>query len=398
MSRVFAASLGLFSVLVLHAVGCGNQELHTHASKPTPSPDGSVGGASGSPAMEEGGGRAIEEGGSPAIEEGGSPGANPETGAGGSPAFERPTALGAPCTTTSDCSATPGLICVTADHDVALGFGAPPSGICTAPCKSDAGCQIFRVGSVCGSLSEFPLSGEVETDPLAPRVCLEPCALGAPGGASKCHGRSAMACRPFAPRDAVRCASAAPYCSDGQYCFRGYCREFACGPRCNADADCSDGRHCDARTGLCVEEALPPVPVGAPCDPDAASNPCQSGSCLVMLDGQGVKTGAFCTVSCEIGQPCGNGQGACWLPRFADYEVGDIGYCQPTCSCDGDCQVPGDGCLPWRTADAEQLYASKGVCENVVGSGIATLRCAAGAAGSGNEAGSPGQGGAAGAP
>jgi len=390
MSRILAASVGLFSVLALHAVGCGNQELYTTPAGTTPPlPDGGAGGSSGSPASEEGGDRSIMEGGGPSI--------GPETGSGGSPAFERPTALGAPCSTLSDCSATPGLTCLTAERDLALGLGAPPSGLCSARCTSDAECQQYRPGSVCGTFSEVPLSGPVETSPLAPRFCLEPCTLGAPGGPSKCHGRSGMACRPFAPPAAVRCASTAPFCGDGQYCFRGYCREFACGARCNADADCAAGRHCDTQSGLCVERAQPPVPIGASCDPDATSNPCQSGSCLVMLDENGLKTGAFCTVSCEIGQGCGNGRGACWLPRFADYEVGDIGYCQATCSCDGDCQVPGDGCVPWSSSDAEQLYASKGACENVSGSGIPTLSCAAGAGGSGNEAGSSGLGGAAGA-
>jgi hypothetical protein len=276
--------------------------------------------------------------------------------------FESARELGAACASDSECGAD-GLTCLSADRDLALGLGAVPGGLCTHTCTSDAQCQAFGSGAVCANLAESPLALDLGAGTTVPRYCMAGCSMGAPGGSSKCHGRESAACRPFAPPHAERCATTEPKCPDGLSCFRGYCRELACGPRCNGDQDCESGRHCDARSGLCTVSAGPETPVGTPCDPDAPSTPCQGGNCLVLFDDAGVKTGSFCTQSCVIGAPCGNGHGACQMPRFGDnYAVGDIGYCQPTCNCNAECQVPGDECFAWGDRTTEQLYSSKGAC------------------------------------
>ena len=100
-----------------------------------------------------------------------------------------------------------------------------------------------------------------------------------------------------------------------------------------------------------------------------------------------------CTQSCVIGEVCGNGQGACQLPRFADYEVGDIGYCQATCHCNSDCKVPGDGCISWGDPDLESFFTSAGSCDHVPDAATETLTCS-GEGGSGGSA----DGGSGGAP
>lgn len=292
--------------------------------------------------------------------------------------LESARALGAACVSNADCGAE-GLTCLGADQDLGLGLAAVPGGLCTATCSTDAECQAFGRGAVCAKLTEAPLAPDLGSVTTAPRYCMAGCAPGAPGGASKCHARGDLSCRPFAPPRAQRCAATAPACPDGLNCFRGYCREFACGPRCNGDTDCSAGRTCDVRSGLCTQAAVPATPIGLFCDPDAPSSPCRSGSCLVLFDENNVKTGSFCTQSCVLGAPCANGRGACRLPRFSDYEVGDVGYCQPTCDCNADCQLPGDECIAWGDPDAEQLYGSKGVCEHATGE-VSLDACGAGGA------------------
>ncbi|MEP7052040.1 MAG: hypothetical protein ABJB12_16865 [Pseudomonadota bacterium] len=272
--------------------------------------------------------------------------------------------LGAACASDAECGAN-GLTCLGTDSDLALGLGAVPGGLCTHTCTSDAECQDFGSGAVCGNLAEVPLALDLGAGTTVRRYCMAGCSLGAPGGSSKCHAREEAACRPFAPPHAQRCATTKPQCPDGLSCFRGYCREFACGPRCNDDQECEAGRHCDPRSGLCTVGARPKTPIGTPCDPDAPSNPCEGGNCLVLFDENDVKTGSFCTQSCVIGAPCGNGRGACQLPRFGEnFEVGDIGYCQPTCNCNAECQVAGDECVAWGDSKSEQLYSSKGVCQH----------------------------------
>src|SRR5256885_1639371 len=92
-----------------------------------------------------------------------------------------------------------GLLLSLLPADFGAGVGAPPGGVCTAQCQADTDCKKLAPGAVCAALSEAPLDLSVPSDPAEPRFCMAGCSLGAPGGPSKCHGRAAFACRPFAP-------------------------------------------------------------------------------------------------------------------------------------------------------------------------------------------------------
>ena len=351
MHRFVAVCLSWACLLLFLGTSCGGKRL-----------DLGAGGAS------TGGGAAAQGG-----AQGGASGAV-------APALE----VGKSCASVDDCGV--GLTCLTSGEElfapsvfgISTPVGAVPGGACTQACHADAECSQFGPGAVCGSLGEAPLALEVDERARAPRYCMEGCALGAPGGASKCHGRSDFACRPFASPGAVRCATSQPTCPGGGSCFRGYCRQFACGPRCGDDSECEPGRSCEPSSGLCLPRPITPVPVGAPCDPDASSSSCQDGICLVLFDENGVKISSSCTQSCVLGHDCANGRGICRLPRFQDYVVGDVGYCQAKCSCNAECRVPGDACVP---------HADGGVCESVSSPQQANLPCLDGAAGAAGVAG-----------
>jgi hypothetical protein len=304
--------------------------------------------------------------------------------------------LGRACSQDADCG--PLLACVAADDEFAGSVGAPPGGLCTKPCATDAECRVFDDLAVCGTVSESPLTNEVPPSQAIPRVCLLGCAFGSHGGVAKCQGRSELACRPFAGPDSVQCGEDKS-CPAGSFCFRDGCRELACGPRCNDDSDCQSDRFCDPVSGLCNEENPEAVPLGQECSDLPTSPDCGGGNCLVLFD-DGVRVKGMCTQSCTLGHPCGEGQGACIVPRFSDYGVGDIAYCQPLCDCDADCRNPVDGCIEWSDPDFAAKFGSRGMCD-VVAPGATTLDCLGSAGAPNSEAGAGGaatsEGGAGGA-
>lgn len=285
-----------------------------------------------------------------------SPGA---AGEGELPEPDAPPKLGLRCLVDADCGDS-GLTCLSSDQDFREGGGAPAGGLCTAACETDADCAPFDAGAVCATLEEAPLVREFARKPL-PRLCMLGCALGSPGG-DKCHGRAELACRPFAPEDVAQCDEDGG-CPEGRLCYRDQCRKVACGPRCNDDADCSDGRVCDPISGLCSDRLELGVTIGQPCGKDfPALGSCEGGTCLELFDG-GLRVGGMCTQSCTLGQPCGNGQGACVQPRLADYAIGDIAYCQELCDDTEDCSDPEATCFPFEDPDLAHHYGGLGVCE-----------------------------------
>jgi hypothetical protein len=302
--------------------------------------------------------------------------------------------LGRACNKNSECG--PLLVCVAANDEFDGTVGAPPGGMCTKPCATDAECRVFDDLAVCGSVSEIPLTNLVPPEQPIPRVCLLGCALGSHGGIAKCQGRSDLACRPFAGPDSVQCGEDKT-CPAGSFCFRDHCRELACGPRCNDDSDCS-ARFCDPVSGLCIEAKPDAVPLGQECSDLPTSPDCGGGNCLVLFD-DGVRVKGMCTQSCTLGQTCGEGEGACITPRFSDYGVGDIAYCQPLCDCDADCRNPVDGCIEWSDPAFAAKFGSRGTCD-VAPAGSTTLDCMGGAGGATSEGGAGGaasEGGAGGA-
>lgn len=276
-------------------------------------------------------------------------------------------ALGKRCSVDQDCGSS-GLFCLGPEQDYQDGAGAPAGGLCTLACADDRDCQTFGVGAVCGTLAEVPLTKEHATK-VVPRLCLLGCSLGSPGG-SKCHGRADLACRPFAPHNGVQCLAKEPEdstdpeprCPEGGLCFRDRCRELACGPRCNDDADCSGQRTCNPWSGLCDEQPAV-VPIGKLCNPDVEElTDCGGGFCQNLYD-EDVRLKGFCTQSCTLGQRCGNGQGACVMPRFSDYAVGDIACCLELCAGDEDCSHPDDVCQLFDDSELERHYGGLGVCD-----------------------------------
>jgi hypothetical protein len=289
--------------------------------------------------------------------------------------------LGMACRTADDCGEQ-GLRCLSGDEDYMDGRGAPPGGLCTSECKTDGDCRGFDPTAVCATFAEAPLVLDYATKTVQ-RWCVQGCKLGPPSGPTKCQGRADFACRPFAPDHAKTCFLEGEMCPEDTFCYRGVCREQACGPRCNADRDCSSGRHCNPLTGLCDVEAAAPVPLGAACSESAGS--CGGGNCLDVFDAD-LSVKGMCTQSCTIGQTCANGAGACVLPRFENFTRGDAGYCLQRCDCDGDCTNSVDRCMPWGDPDTEKAYGSLGVCD-IAPEGTATLRCDGGAGGAGSSAG-----------
>jgi hypothetical protein len=265
--------------------------------------------------------------------------------------------LGRSCATDLDCGGD--LRCLSSDDRNAK--STPAGGLCTTSCETDADCSGFDRTAVCGSLGEAPLDRVFASVPV-PRLCLLGCSLGSPAGSAKCHGRADLACRPFAP-DGVEQCQENKSCPNGGLCFRDRCRELACGPRCNADSDCADGRFCNPQTGLCDAVRPRAVPIGDSCDGDVPGGiRCGDGTCLILFNSEGVRLKGMCTQSCTFGQLCGEGQGACALPRFDDYAAGDIAQCVERCQCDAECQNPADRCLSWGSAALEAHYGSAGFC------------------------------------
>jgi hypothetical protein len=300
--------------------------------------------------------------------------------------------LGQKCQRDLDCGVD-GLRCLSDNEDYLDDRGAPPGGICTADCTTDAGCRSFDPSAVCATLAEAPLVLEFAKKPVA-RLCMLGCKLGAPSGDVKCHGRTDLACRPFGPEPTQSCLNGET-CPDGSFCFRGACREAACGPRCNADADCGAERHCNPLSGLCDRQAAEAVPLGTACLGELDTTPvCGAGNCLDVYasidSGMGPKptrVKEICTQSCTLGSVCGEGAGACVSPRTDNFAPGDAAYCLQKCDCDADCSNPADRCLPWD-AETAKHYGSQGVCDYAP-SGAKSLQCAGGAS-AGGAGGSPG--------
>jgi len=72
------------------------------------------------------------------------------TGGTGGSAATSATKLGRACVTDKECEdpTASGLKCITS-KDAVLGDGAPPKGLCTFPCGSDAECTAFGAGALC---------------------------------------------------------------------------------------------------------------------------------------------------------------------------------------------------------------------------------------------------------
>lgn len=245
--------------------------------------------------------------------------------------------LGARCESDDDCAAP--LSCL-ASNSTAIDGSGPPRGICTIRCVPD-GSPCTELGATCVKLNRG--------DEFLQAYCLQRCA---PGSAregfsdEKCHGRPELACLPSPTAGGV------------------------CAPNCNADADCGS-RHCDPRTGMCIDTPPDGQAVGTAC---TATDMCR-GNCLAIQLPSGFTVVRVCVEACTYGAvpACGwTGTGspaeaACLTPWKGVAEAGglgfgDPGWCTQLCDCDDDCAHLSLRCGPIGSAELEEFYGRKGRC------------------------------------
>jgi hypothetical protein len=251
------------------------------------------------------------------------------TGSGG--AFGK---LATSCNGDADCGG--GLLCLTAGTSDPIFGGGAPNGFCTKACAADWDCG--SLGGVCYKI-----------DPTQPGRCTLPCMLAqlpqddvsglfTKLSPDKCRGRSD-----------VRCARL------------GATMNGVCLPTCGDDAQC-DGRYCDPRTVVCVDVPSTGLPIGAACDPTADASVC-AGLCV------GFQTGAaICSDPCVLGADpdggplpydCGGAdRGLCAFHPMQN-GAGDMGYCTPACTTQGECQNPSFWCF---SVPELSPATSKGYC------------------------------------
>lgn len=115
-----------------------------------------------------------------------------------------------------------------------------------------------------------------------------------------------------------------------------------CVPRCQSNAECGDGSHCDADSGDCKAGVAAPNPIGEFC---AANGECQSGQCLTGARFPNGLCAADCAGGCDDGTVCAatpSGEkclAACSgdLDCRAGYVCGAEGGCTAPCQADAEC-------------------------------------------------------------
>ncbi len=248
--------------------------------------------------------------------------------------------LGATCTTDFDCGT--GLTCY-APTSNAFGTGGPAQGYCSRPCTQNPDCQKLDSTAQCVKLG----SGKA--------FCLEGCD---PTSAAVCQGRYDSLCMPQQlGADA------------------GYGGPAVCMPYCGSDNDCA-GLKCDLRTGLCTSNPTTGKAMGAPCNPQAATDPC-AGFCIGDDPNDGTKgiCSAYCSnnslgVAGECGSNAqqGSPQDAACLFQATFPSGGTVGICGQLCNCDNDCRGSGQVCESWAAAGVSnpsqfvQAFHEAGLC------------------------------------
>ncbi|MBI5533282.1 MAG: hypothetical protein HY898_11235 [Deltaproteobacteria bacterium] len=248
-----------------------------------------------------------------------------------------PGSLGAKCKTDADCGS---LLCI---PDISTEFfgGGPAHGYCSKDCTSflhgGVGvdpCSLVDPNSLCSAAGDDP------NDPATRGFCLEGCSQGPPmdsGGfgkfdPKKCHGRRDVACTVV----------------DGGSLS-------LCLPTCARDADCTGGRKCDPRKGVCVDQPTPGSAMGAHCHDDGGPIGC-AGLCLQVVKGDDASSNdpnniaGFCSQRCVYGDvtSCGVEQtpsaGICIL-AMPEAGNGDEAFCAQMCDVDADCLDQDDNAM-----------------------------------------------------
>jgi hypothetical protein len=246
--------------------------------------------------------------------------------------------LGTVCAVDGDCAT--GFTCVTAGSGK-FGGGGPSQGLCTASCTTDDDCAALEPGAGCVNMGT--------TDAPAP-YCLEACTQGDPlDPTTKCQGRFDLACRDLS--DPTTSTTADPFCV----------------PRCRMDAECGTGLFCSPRTGLCSKTKPTGDAAGTPCDSNAATNNC-AGICVGFPDSTGKVFTGYCADLCSGVTPCnftGTTPGGLCLGALSQmFGELDEGFCEPTCTCGGECKFPNHICRGWLSTESALQMAlnSPGLC------------------------------------
>jgi hypothetical protein len=299
--------------------------------------------------------------------------------------------LGSECAGAKDCE--PGLECINADSRPLSPNGGPAKGYCTKPCNLYTyECAALGPRAYCYNLSQ----SSSDTG-----YCLEGCTSGNEGGATKCHGRSEVACLTEFWDNGTFCFNDDDCSSRGMVCSGrsgGTCGTVVCRPQCNSDADCGGALACNRKTGLCSAGPRTGLPIGERCDPlddqcrgfcwPAGFTPelsyvCREGCTLGAVPAcgwSGFSAGdaeALCMYSARsetLAPYCGSVEhdAALSFPSTGDY-----GACIKLCDCNLDCTVHGQICRelegPVQRATGRRGYCSSSENANGgVDSGIVT--------------------------
>ena len=351
-ARTWLSLLLVSASTVAATASCGSDEASGAGSAGSSANGGSSGGGIIGASGKTGGvGRAGANGTAGGLGRAGSDGALGPGGADGSGA----TMLGATCGADADCGA--GLTCLTMDGGK-LGGASPAGGLCTLACTADADCDPLEAGAGCVNFGTM-------TAPAA--YCLQTCTQGEPQDVnSKCNGRPDVACTAL--------SDTATFCL----------------PLCRADAECGAGSYCDPGTGLCSKTKPSGLPVGSACDPNAATDPCEGYCITTSAMGVMPETGN-CVQVCSAGLPCMYSHdaapkpGGFCLPGTQTGGTLDLGVCEPTCACTGDCKLPGRVCRAWDSANAGEqqlkgVLGSDGLCLGDASDTMELTTCGAGGA------------------
>jgi hypothetical protein len=357
----------------------------------------------------------INEGAGGAIIHAGSGGASANNGGGrtggtggtGGSAATAATKLGRGCMTDKECEDTtaPGLKCVT-ETDTVLGNGAPPKGLCTAPCTTDDECAALGAGSLCYPFGSTTGAG----------YCIEGCSFGTPDiGEAKCHSRPEFACDPALLGKTTTTCTATADCPAGDFCNEGSCSVVfpGCLPACRGDLDCADGMYCDQSflRGVCLAKKPVGKALGEPCTVPPATAPGEPDECLGFC--QGDATGSnkgHCATTCGLANQCAwnsdtkKYDGVCFYASVLTVDTGgagDFGFCTPTCNCTSECNDSTLACSLLTQGALSTDFRGPGLCFSPDAMTKEYNQCGAGGDGAGGESAGgagPGAGGAGGTP
>jgi hypothetical protein len=332
----FAASFSLgmgMGMGLLGTSGCGGGSTPAGAGgRGTGGRSGGTGGIAGTPGTPGTGGRSATGSGGAGVIGGADAGA---TGGTSGPADAAVAAgdLGKACSSAADCGG--GQICLLPTDKLIFGQGGPAHGYCTLPCAVAA--DVARCQSAGGSCLDLALA--VGDPPQG--YCMQNCTFGTAGAGSKCRTRPDVACTSLTadPDGGVAAVSA------------------VCIPTCSQDSECPAGRQCDDFASVCVDVKSAGDPLGAHCDPAAATDTC-AGSCLPIGTGGPTVVASFCSRRCVVG----NLMGCNWIDRTmplatggphgicalasTEADIGDLGFCTQECATVADCsdKDPGGIC------------------------------------------------------